>query len=99
MENNLTNIDFQLAASEEKKVRHDVMAHVHTFGACCPKAAGIIHHGATSAYVADNTVSFLVKQSKREGKVSTEFIINFSLLLLFKPIPLINTLTFMCEWF
>ena len=59
MENNLTNIDFQLAASEEKKVRHDVMAHVHTFGACCPKAAGIIHLGATSAYVGDNTVSFV----------------------------------------
>ncbi|XP_078321020.1 adenylosuccinate lyase-like [Crassostrea virginica] len=55
MENNLTNIDFQLAAAEEKKVRHDVMAHVHTFGACCPKAAGIIHLGATSAYVGDNT--------------------------------------------
>ncbi|XP_062618353.1 adenylosuccinate lyase-like [Saccostrea cucullata] len=55
MENNVTNIDFELAAAEEKKFRHDVMAHVHTFGACCPKAASIIHLGATSAYVGDNT--------------------------------------------
>lgn len=55
MENNLKNINFELAASEEKKYRHDVMAHVHTFGACCPKASPIIHLGATSAYVGDNT--------------------------------------------
>ena len=57
MEANLTNIDYKLAASEEKKRRHDVMAHVHTFGVCCPKAASIIHLGATSCYVGDNTVS------------------------------------------
>jgi adenylosuccinate lyase len=56
MENNQSNIDFHLAAAEEKKVRHDVMAHVHTFGVCCPKAVPIIHLGATSAYVGDNTV-------------------------------------------
>ncbi|KAL4239768.1 hypothetical protein ACF0H5_000571 [Mactra antiquata] len=55
MESNLTNIDFERAAVEEKKRRHDVMAHVHTFGVCCPKAAPIIHLGATSAYVGDNT--------------------------------------------
>lgn len=53
---NLSNIDFQMAAEEEKRLRHDVMAHVHTFGHCCPKAAGIIHLGATSCYVGDNTV-------------------------------------------
>ena len=61
METNLTNIDYKLAAAEEKKRRHDVMAHVHTFGACCPKAAPIIHLGATSCYVGDNTVSFVEK--------------------------------------
>ncbi|KAK3100228.1 hypothetical protein FSP39_016607 [Pinctada imbricata] len=55
MEENLKNIDFKRAAEEEKKVRHDVMAHVHTFAACCPLAAPIIHLGATSAYVGDNT--------------------------------------------
>ena len=59
MEKNLTNIDFERAAVEEKRRRHDVMAHVHTFGVCCPSAAPIIHLGATSAYVGDNTVSFL----------------------------------------
>ena len=56
MEKNVANIDFNLAAKEEKKRRHDVMAHVHTFGACCPKAAPIIHLGATSCYVGDNGV-------------------------------------------
>ena len=55
MEANIENIDYQLAAAEEKKRRHDVMAHVHTFGACCPAAAPIIHLGATSCYVGDNT--------------------------------------------
>ncbi|NXX93385.1 PUR8 lyase, partial [Centropus bengalensis] len=55
MEANLDNIDFQMAAEEEKKLRHDVMAHVHTFAHCCPKAAPIIHLGATSCYVGDNT--------------------------------------------
>uniref|UniRef100_A0A8C3XFS9 Adenylosuccinate lyase n=1 Tax=Cyanoderma ruficeps TaxID=181631 RepID=A0A8C3XFS9_9PASS len=55
MEANLDNIDFKMAAEEEKKLRHDVMAHVHTFAYCCPKAAAIIHLGATSCYVGDNT--------------------------------------------
>uniref|UniRef100_A0A669Q1R9 Adenylosuccinate lyase n=1 Tax=Phasianus colchicus TaxID=9054 RepID=A0A669Q1R9_PHACC len=55
MEANLDNIDFKMAAEEEKKLRHDVMAHVHTFAHCCPKAAAIIHLGATSCYVGDNT--------------------------------------------
>jgi len=48
------DIDFALAARREKEVRHDVMAHVYTYGVCCPQAAGIIHLGATSCYVADN---------------------------------------------
>ncbi|XP_033729876.1 adenylosuccinate lyase-like [Pecten maximus] len=55
MEQNINNIDFERATQEEKRVRHDVMAHVYTFGACCPSAAPIIHLGATSAYVGDNT--------------------------------------------
>jgi adenylosuccinate lyase len=50
----LTDIDYALAAAEEKKRRHDVMAHVHTFGVACPSAAPIIHLGATSCYVTDN---------------------------------------------
>ena len=57
MEANVFSIDFKKAAEEETKRRHDVMAHVHTFAAACPKAGPIIHLGATSAYVGDNTVS------------------------------------------
>ncbi|KIY48552.1 Adenylosuccinate lyase [Fistulina hepatica ATCC 64428] len=50
----LTPEQFDIAAKEEKKRRHDVMAHVHTFGTVAPAAAGIIHLGATSCYVTDN---------------------------------------------
>lgn len=57
MESNITSINFERAAEEEKRRRHDVMAHVHTFAACCPLAAPIIHLGATSCFVGDNTVS------------------------------------------
>ena len=51
----LDDIDYDLAARKEKELRHDVMAHVHTFAAACPEAAPIIHLGATSCYVGDNT--------------------------------------------
>uniref|UniRef100_A0A8C7E139 Adenylosuccinate lyase n=1 Tax=Oncorhynchus kisutch TaxID=8019 RepID=A0A8C7E139_ONCKI len=56
MESHAEDIDFAMAAEEESKLRHDVMAHVHTFAHCCPTAAPIIHLGATSCYVGDNTV-------------------------------------------
>lgn len=55
MQANIHNIDYETARKREKEVRHDVMAHVYTFGKAAPKAAGIIHLGATSAYVGDNT--------------------------------------------
>ena len=55
MKKKVEDIDFRLAARFEKELRHDVMAHVCTFGAQCPKAKPIIHLGATSAYVGDNT--------------------------------------------
>ncbi|XP_046854826.1 adenylosuccinate lyase-like isoform X3 [Xenia sp. Carnegie-2017] len=61
MQENLTNIDYKMAAEEEKKRRHDVMAHVHTFAACCPQAAPIIHLGATSCFVGDNTDLIVLK--------------------------------------
>ncbi|KAF8346468.1 adenylosuccinate lyase [Amanita rubescens] len=53
---------FEIAAQEEKKRRHDVMAHVHTFGKVAPAAAGIIHLGATSCYVTDNADLIFLKQ-------------------------------------
>ena len=55
MEANTGNIDYKYAAAEEAKTRHDVMAHVHEFASKCPKAAKIIHLGATSCFVGDNT--------------------------------------------
>ena len=57
LEANVDDINFEVAAQEEKRRRHDVMAHVHTYGLACPLAAPIIHLGATSCYVTDNTVS------------------------------------------
>ena len=52
---NAENIDYDKAAEYEKKFRHDVMAHVHAYGDVAPSAKGIIHLGATSAFVGDNT--------------------------------------------
>ena len=57
------NIDFDLAAKYEKELRHDVMAHVHTYGDRCPSARGIIHLGATSCYVTDNTDLILMREA------------------------------------
>ena len=61
MEKNIANIDFKAAAEQERKVRHDVMAHVHTFGEAAPSAKGIIHLGATSCYVTDNADILIIK--------------------------------------
>lgn len=49
------DINYDVAKEQERLVRHDVMAHVHAYGVQCPKAKGIIHLGATSCYVGDNT--------------------------------------------
>ena len=63
MESKKDDIDFEYAKEAEKKLRHDVMAHVHTFGMQCPKAAPIIHLGATSCYVGDNTDIILMREA------------------------------------
>ena len=52
---NKDNINYEDAKKREKEVRHDVMSHVYAYGLQCPKAKGIIHLGATSCYVGDNT--------------------------------------------
>ena len=52
---NADNINYEVAEAREKFVRHDVMSHVYAYGQQCPKAKGIIHLGATSCYVGDNT--------------------------------------------
>lgn len=63
LEAHLTDIDYEAAAQYEKKLRHDVMAHVHTYGECCPNAMPIIHLGATSCYVGDNTDIILMREA------------------------------------
>jgi adenylosuccinate lyase len=55
MKAHIEDINYDVAREREKKVRHDVMSHVYAYGQQCPKAAGIIHLGATSCYVGDNT--------------------------------------------
>ena len=62
LEAHITDIDYEKAAQWEKKLRHDVMAHVHTYGELCPKAMPIIHLGATSCYVGDNTDVILMRE-------------------------------------
>jgi adenylosuccinate lyase len=59
----VTDADFEVARVEEKIRRHDVMAHVHAFGAVAPAAAGVIHYGATSCYVTDNTELILMRDA------------------------------------
>lgn len=55
MKANYQDINYQIANQREREVRHDVMSHVYAFGVQCPKAKGIIHWGATSCFVTDNT--------------------------------------------
>ena len=62
MKEHITDIDYDFAAAREHEVRHDVMAHVLTFGEACPAAKPIIHLGATSCYVGDNTDILLMRQ-------------------------------------
>ncbi len=62
LEAHITDIDYERAAWWERKLRHDVMAHVHTYGEACPKAMPIIHLGATSCYVGDNTDVILMRE-------------------------------------
>ena len=63
MEENLENIDFELAKKYEKELRHDVMAHIKTYGEVAKSASPIIHLGATSCYVTDNTDIILMREA------------------------------------
>ena len=65
LEAHITDIDYETAAAREKEVRHDVMAHVYTYGKAAPSAAGIIHLGATSCYVTDNADLILYREGLR----------------------------------
>jgi adenylosuccinate lyase len=63
MARHLDDIDFKKAADFEKKFRHDVVAHIHTFARVAPKAAPIIHLGATSCYVGDNADLIIIREA------------------------------------
>ncbi len=56
------DVNYEVAIAREKEVRHDVMSHVYAYGVQCPKAKGIIHLGATSCYVGDNTDVILMRR-------------------------------------
>lgn len=60
---NVDNINYEEAAKREKETRHDVMSHVFAYGLQCPKAKGIIHLGATSCYVGDNTDLIVMREA------------------------------------
>ena len=62
MRDHVEDIDFDAAAKYEREMRHDVMAHIHAYGDMAPSAKGIIHLGATSCYVTDNTDLLLMKE-------------------------------------
>ena len=63
MKSNIDNIDYEIVSKREKECRHDVMAHVYEFGIKCPKAKPIIHLGATSCYVTDNTDIIIMREA------------------------------------
>jgi len=65
LEAHLEDIDFETAKAREKIVRHDVMAHIYTYGLLCPNAAPIIHLGATSCYVTDNADLIIYRDAMR----------------------------------
>ena len=66
------DINYDVARAREKEVRHDVMSHVYAYGQQCPKAAGIIHLGATSCYVGDNTD--IIVMTKALGLVKAKLV-------------------------
>ena len=63
MKAHVSDINYDVARAREKEVRHDVMSHVYAYGVQCPKAKGIIHLGATSCYVGDNTDIIIMNEA------------------------------------
>lgn len=63
LRNNIHNINFETAEEKEREIRHDVMSHVYAYGLQCPNAKKIIHLGATSCFVGDNTDIIIMKEA------------------------------------
>ncbi|GAA0125058.1 adenylosuccinate lyase [Clostridium sp. CTA-19] len=76
LESNIDNIDFDIAEKKEKEIRHDVMSHVYAYGLVAPSAKGIIHLGATSCYVGDNTDLIVMREALNLVKKKVINIIN-----------------------
>ena len=73
MKAHIYDIDYEAAAAREKEVRHDVMAHIYAYGLVCPNAKPIIHLGATSCYVGDNTDIIAEKYADLDTLAYTHF--------------------------
>lgn len=76
MKENVNNIDYDIVAEREKECRHDVMSHVYEFGLKCPEAKPIIHLGATSCFVTDNTDVILMREALKIVKQKLVVVIN-----------------------
>ncbi len=89
LQNSVADIDYQVASDKEKQIRHDVMAHVYAYGLKCPKAAGIIHLGATSQFVVCNTDLIIQREAFQLVRQSIlQVIKNFSVFCaLYKELP------------
>jgi len=76
MKEHICDVNYDVAREREKKVRHDVMSHVYAYGVQCPEAAGIIHLGATSCYVGDNTDIIIMTEAMELVKKKLVSLIN-----------------------
>lgn len=76
MKQNVDNIDYEIVAKREAECRHDVMSHVYEFGIKCPNAKPIIHLGATSCYVTDNTDVILMREALKLIRQKLVLVIN-----------------------
>lgn len=89
LKSNIDNINYEDAIKKEKEVRHDVMSHVYAYGLQCPSAKGIIHLGATSCYVGDNTDVIIMRDALLLVKKKIVNVLNLlkSFALKYKDMP------------
>lgn len=76
MKEHIHDIDYDIVRKREKECRHDVMSHVYEYGIKCPDAKGIIHLGATSCYVTDNSDAIIIKEALKLIKQKLVLVIN-----------------------
>ncbi|WP_125153708.1 adenylosuccinate lyase [Clostridium rectalis] len=76
LKSNIYNINYEVAEDKEREIRHDVMSHVYAYGVQCPGAKGIIHLGATSCYVGDNTDLIIMREALKVVKKKLLNVIN-----------------------